>query len=137
MSIADLAGGGGTEVGDVTRGLVGGRSDEWRRVGGRREPRGLCLRARSFILVILFPLFPFLPPPPVFMSFPLCDHSHPNRPFLSLLLPPGGAQRAFGNTAAAAASVGRITQVIGAVVDVQVRTEAFLRGVGGLHPFII
>ena len=34
MSIADLAGGGGTEVGDVTRGLVGGRSDEWRRVGG-------------------------------------------------------------------------------------------------------
>lgn len=71
------------------------------------------------------------------MSFPLCDHSHPNRPFLSLLLPPGGAQRAFGNTAAAAASVGRITQVIGAVVDVQVRTEAFLRGVGGLHPFII
>ena len=76
-------------------------------------------------------------PPPVFMSFPLCDHSHPNRPFLSLLLIPGGAQRAFGNTAAAAASVGKITQVIGAVVDVQVRTKAFLRGVGGLHPFII
>ncbi len=84
-----------------------------------------------------FLFFHFFPHPPVFMSFPLCDHSHPNRPFLSLLLPPGGAQRAFGNTAAAAASVGRITQVIGAVVDVQVRTEAFLRGVGGLHPFII
>jgi hypothetical protein len=50
-----------------------------------------------------------------------CMSSFINISLLAVVQHPGGAQRAFGNTATVNASVGKITQVIGAVVDVQVR----------------
>jgi hypothetical protein len=46
-----------------------------------------------------------------------------------------GGARAFSNTAAVSASVGKITQVIGAVVDVQVR-DFFIVGVGESKPCV-